>query len=346
MATFKVNVDKLNLRRSPVQDFNDKINVVGVLHKDALFESVGRLENELGGWQVGADGNCVSEKWLKTLDEDFTKQLREVDYSSFVSNLDFDWLKSAGRNITIVLIDTGIVANNNYYSQYKVEEISSNNMNSSHGNFIGGIIAGQKKIIGLTKECNLLSIKYKSNGDPLAMQLDNFIKGLNIVLNLVEPQIINISQGFNLNKLNEKFPQEKESIIALIKEISSQSNKLIFCAADDNSAINDTLFPANMEECISIGCIDEFSKDLPIEVKLNILTPMQNFTSFDNEFNQSQDSGSSFSTAIVSSLAACFLAEKRSISKEIFLNELERLSVNTISFTYGTKSLFQYHILQ
>src|SRR4030095_2142541 len=120
----------------------------------------------------------------------------------------------------------------------------------------------------------------------------------------------------------------------------------ILCAADDNSAINDILFPANMDECVSIGCIDEFSTDLVIKVKLNLLTPMVVCTSFDNSFNQIQNSGSSFSTAVVSSLAACFMSEKGGISKKEFLEELSKSSVNRSSFNYGNIKSFQYQLIQ
>lgn len=346
MVTYKVNVNKLNLRKAPVTDFDNIGNVVGVLRKDAVFECIKVLENELGRWCVGKDGHCVSEKWLLGVEEGIEKPLLEFDYTSFVSNLNFDWVKSKGVNIKIGLLDTGIIPDNNYYNQFKIEVISSNNMILSHGNFIGGVIAGQKKILGLARKSNLISIKYKSNGDSLLTELENFTKGLSLISNSNEPFIINISQGFNLQSLNEKFFPKKEEIVTLVKQISSQSNKLILCAADDNIAINDVLFPACMDECISIGCIDEFSKEISIGVKLNILTPMVTFTSFDNAFNPTQDSGSSYSTAIVSSLAACYISEKGEISKQIFLEELEKFSINRSSFIYTNDDSFQYQIIQ
>lgn len=101
-----------------------------------------------------------------------------------------------------------------------------------------------------------------------------------------------------------------------------------------------------MDECVSIGCMDEFSTDLTIKVKLNLLTPMVTYTSFDNSFNQIQNSGSSFSTALIAALAACFVSDKKAISKSEFMNELEKSSVSRSTFNYGELKSFQYEILQ
>jgi len=335
----QVTVDKLNRRKSPVTDFADKSNVVEVVNKGFTFESVAQIENNLGVWHQGHDGHWAWEKAL-------TEPIREVNYADFVLSLGFDWLDTKAIDVTVAMIDTGIISNSDYYNEFRIEILSSNNENLSHGNFVGGIIAGKKSIIGLANSGKLFSIKYKSDGDPLPVLLENLAQALTDILNIDEPLIINISQGFNSQVLDDRFKDQKQHIAGLIKQIGVQKNKLIFCAADDNSAINDILFPASMDECISIGCIDEFSTDLVIKTKLNLLTPMVTYTSFDNSFNQIQNSGSSFSTALVSSLAACFMSDKKGISKNEFLNELEKSSVNRITFNYGNLKSFQYQLLQ
>jgi len=336
----QVTVDKLNRRTSPVTNFADKSNVVEVVSNGFTFESVAQIENNLGVWHQDRDGLWA---WDKALTEE---QIQDINYPDLVSNLNFNWLKTKGSGVTIALIDTGIIPNGDYYNQIKIEILSSSNTNLSHGNFIGGIISGKKSILGMANSGRLFSIKYKSDGDPLPTLLENFILALTDVSKLDEPMILNISQGFNSQTLHDHFGDQQQQISTLIKQISSQKNKLIFCAADDNSAINDILFPASMDECISIGCIDEFSTDLVIKVKLNLLAPMVTYTSYNNSFDQIQNSGSSFSTALVSSLAACFMAENGGISKKEFLDELEKVSVDRSSFKYGKMELFQYQLIQ
>lgn len=344
MATLKVTVNKLNLRSSPVKDFANKENVVGVLHKDAVFESVGVIENELGKWHVGKDGHCVSDKWVGAAISQLG--LPEIDFNQFVAAYNFDWFKTNGAGTTIGLIDTGITVSTSYYNNPTEEILSNSNRDLHHGNFIAGILCGKKIVQGIAKDIILYSIKYKSDSEDISIQLTNFIQALTRMLNVDGPLIVNISQGFNAQTIKDKFQNQGQQIIDLIKQISAQKRKLIICAAGDNSAINDVLFPANENECVSVGCIDEFSTDLLIKVKLDILTPMVVCTSFDNAFNKVKDSGSSFSTAMISALAACFLAKYRSIAKQNFLEELKRFSIQKSSFNYGAIKLFQYQIIQ
>lgn len=347
MKEYIVTKEILNIRSAPSDRSADTF--AGQLLKgervwldDEEIVGVVPKGGESNVWKIKSGSrNVVAKDGVKLWQE-----TEIFDYAKITANLNFDWISSSGNGVSIALIDTGITADNQYFKCFTQEIISGANTKLDHGNFIGGIIAGQKIIRGLAGNCKLFSIKYKSNGDPLSTVLENFIKALTIISGINEPLIINISQGFNLQLLNEKFAEKREEIATLIRQISSQDNKLIFSAADDNSAINDVLFPANMDECISVGCIDEFSKELTIEVKLDILMPMTTFTSFDNAFNPIQDAGSSYSTAIVSSLGACYMASEGQISKKIFLDELAKFSVDKSSFIYGKNNSFQYQIIQ
>lgn len=217
----QVTVNKLNRRTSPVTDFANKSNVVEVVNNGFTFESIAQIENNLGVWHQGHDGHWAWENALTHVDER-EKPILEINYTDFVPNFDFDWLKTKAADVTVAMIDTGIISNSDYYNEFKIEILSSNNENLSHGNFIGGIIGGKKSIIGLANKGKLLSIKYKSDGDPLLTLLENFIRALTQILTVDEPLILNISQGFNSQVLEDRFKNQKQQIIALIKQISSQ----------------------------------------------------------------------------------------------------------------------------
>ncbi len=57
MAQFKVIVNKLNKRTSPITNLNDKSNIVGVVGNGFTFESADEITNNLGTWYVDRDGH-------------------------------------------------------------------------------------------------------------------------------------------------------------------------------------------------------------------------------------------------------------------------------------------------
>ena len=75
MATLKVNVNKLNVCTAPVTNFDNKENVIGVLLKNAVFESVRTIENELGSWHVNEKGDTISGNYVSTVEGDIPPEL-------------------------------------------------------------------------------------------------------------------------------------------------------------------------------------------------------------------------------------------------------------------------------
>lgn len=56
MAQLKVIVNKLNRRKSPISDFQDKGNVIGTVSKGYLFLSIAEENNIMGTWYMDRDG--------------------------------------------------------------------------------------------------------------------------------------------------------------------------------------------------------------------------------------------------------------------------------------------------
>ena len=71
MQQLQVIVNKLNKRKCPVMDFNDKENITATLKKGDVFESVGAITNKMGKWHFGKDGQFVWEGGLEKAKESF-----------------------------------------------------------------------------------------------------------------------------------------------------------------------------------------------------------------------------------------------------------------------------------
>lgn len=273
-----------------------------------------------------------------------------VNYSDFVKGLGFSWLKSKGRNVTTAVIDTGIILNPSYFNSLLAKEtnLADNNTELYHGNFIAGIIAGTGSVNGLANEASLLSIKYKSNTfSNIPKQLLNLAIALESITQLASPVVVNISQGFRNDQLNAP-AGIKDRIIQGIQNICLQKNKFVICAAGDNNLMNDSMFPASAEGCITVGAIEKLTLDTGISFTrpVNVLCPMCDYASYNNSFSIIKNTGSSFSTAMVTALIAGLLSDDpaKIFSRNEILAELNKASVKKESFTYGDLRDFQYEI--
>ncbi len=113
MATLKVNVNKLNVRTSPVKDFDNKENVIGVLQKNAVFESVRVIENELGSWHVNEKGDTISGNYVSTVEGDIPPELMKYHDKIPKIFLDFHlgklWQLPMQEGLKVGIIEQGHV---------------------------------------------------------------------------------------------------------------------------------------------------------------------------------------------------------------------------------------------
>jgi hypothetical protein len=168
---------------------------------------------------------------------------------------------------------------------------------------------------------------------------------LQFASNAQGPLVINLSQGFS-NFVLDSNPDLKKQISDLIQQIAGQGNKYIVCAAGDNSLLTeDVLFPANLDACIAVGSVNLSHKDIAISKQVEVLTPMVVFTSFDQNFGFKKDVGSSYATAVMSSIISCIVSSKgAALTRTGLLSELKNSSVSKDLFQFDELALFQYQV--
>ncbi len=313
------------------------LEVDGKLYKGDTYESINT-------WYKDAAGNFYWSGGVEEAQHAETK----ISYADTVKNFGSDWLQNKGAGVTTVIIDSGIIINASHFNTALVREINlaDDNHDLHHGNFIAGIIAGTGSVKGIAPDTSLLSIRYKSNTfsdrDKL---LANLTSALDTVLALSGPVVVNLSQGFPPMIMND-FPVQKELITQKITSICAQKNKFIVCAAGDNEAINDHIFPASVNHCISVGAINKAALDKGFSLKneLDVLAPLCRYASYNNHFEVVLSRGSSFCTAMITAIVASFLSGNptKTFTKNDLLLALRKFEVNREAFVYDKIQTFQY----
>jgi subtilisin family serine protease len=311
-----------------------ELEVDGNLYKGDLFEGVDT-------WLKDAAGNYYWSDGVRN-DLDFGG----VDYKDFFKNIDI--IKNQGQGVTIVIIDNGINVDPGFFDTARVQNVNIDNgpIVSDHGYFIAGIIAGKKNVIGIAPKANIISLKYKSDATSLKDILGNMVKALNFAVNINGPVVVNVSQGFS-DFILDNNPNEKAQIIDSVQKIISQKNKFIVCSGGDNGLITDNvLFPAEMNECISVGCFNEFHKDIPVSSKLKIVSPLVEFTSYGLNFKPKTDVGSSYATAAISAIVASIVSDGQKngtvLKTADILTKLKQFSVDKKLFAFDRMESFQF----
>ncbi len=262
MANFKVNVKKLNVRSSPVTNFDNKGNVVAVLMKDAVFESVGVVENQLGKWQIGKNGETVSNNFLAPLQQDIPPEL--VKYQDKIPQVFLDlhlgklWELPMQEGLKVGLIDSGVLKNDAIKQQIidlNPECKASTDGMFFHGTTMACIIAGfdpENGIIGIAPGIDkIYSYKLPEEGTTPDMYLDALQKMQNENVN-----IINISSG----SYDESFSPCSQ-LQAKITEMATMGY-LIVCSTGNKGFDRKVFYPASYQNVISVtGFIKDDKQD-------------------------------------------------------------------------------------
>lgn len=315
MAQLEVLVERLNRRKSPVTNFADKSNIVDVVPSGFRFESVGYIENSLGGWYQHQDGLWSWEKALKGLQVDYNQQINVSD----------DWKNTKGDGITIAILDTGL--SSSFKSNFNVP-VGYNALTDTvdeyedvfgHGTFVSGIIAGngRNSIRGIAPNAKLIVIK-------IADQLfDSDFAAIGIKWLFekcpFKPDIINISADFpSSTKANADF-------FASTFSAFNQQGIFVFGAAEDNTKLFGTslFFPASDPNVYAVGRLDAgLLNQGQINSKVKFISGDVDYSSV-NKFTYTR--GSSYSTATISGTVALGLARynlnKPSISRKEYINQ-------------------------
>lgn len=330
MATFKVNVDKLNLRSSPVQDFANKANVVGVLRKDSVFTCVRVIENELGRWCVGADGHCVSEKWLGEIT--FTSEISTKKTPWWIEQLKIEEIWNSysekGARAKVAVLDSGINqkitdVKNGVFKEFVHPAFPSSvtiDDTNGHGTYCASLIGGRNKnfIVGCAPECDLYIAKITEE--------DTF--EINILYDSIEwaikenVDIISISQGgpFDKNTCDLISLAFEKNIIV----IASIGNNPI-----DNEISTGGKYPALCEKCIAVGAttIDkQLSRITLRNPKTEINAPGESIFGYIKESNpEIFPDGTSQATAIVAGICTLVISRHKALNKSYTAASIKNL---------------------
>jgi len=296
-------------------------------------------------WVKDAAGNYY---WSGALN--IPEPLTGVDYRSFLSATDQEVLNTQGAGVTVVIIDSGINFNGNYFniSHTASADIDTTAINDNHGVFIGGIIAGIKNVLGIASNASIVSIKDESDSMDLTGFLNNLIEALRKVSQMEGPVVVNLSQSFPQSTLVNNVG-EVSRITTLIEEITVQPNKFIVCAAGDNGSLAGTLeFPANLPQCLSIGTLNQEYIDTTVAAQLNIVSAMASYSSFNLDYSVTQEPGSSFAAALISALVSCHLSINvgTTFTNAEILSKLAPYVTDRSAFQFNNLQTFQIQINQ
>jgi len=339
----QVIVNKLNRRKSPVTDFANKSNVVEVVNNGFTFESVARIENNLGVWHQDRDGMWAWEKGLAGASS--ASMLLDLGKQTFKwfddLNIGQVWNKFSekGNSVTIAVLDTGYNKGNSDIEQavakssiiideekYDPEQlIIDDKSNIGHGTRCASLIGARNEltsIIGIAPECKLLVGKISINRE--IRKFEYLLNGIEWAINQ-GADIISISYAVSLTD------EEVESHNAKFQSLVDNKPVLIFGAAgnSDGTPKKGERYPASFENCISIGSSDANHNvaDFTVSSSKTILHAIGiDIESYGKTTIPDAQSGTSYSTPIAAAIAGLAISHIKKNGEEInkidFVNRL------------------------
>ncbi|MBS1744981.1 MAG: S8/S53 family peptidase [Bacteroidetes bacterium] len=352
MATLKVNVNKLNVRTSPVKDFDNKENVVGVLQKNAVFESVSLIENELGLWHVNAKGDTISAKFVSAVEGDIPPELMKYHDKIPKIFLDFHlgklWELPMQEGLKVGIIEQGHVKKHpaikagitilkwkeddqqgqDGTARVLIEEqAEESGAETNHTTTMALIIAGddpEKGIIGLAPGVeHIYSYSLPENTNP-----ENFIRAFE-AMEQKGVNVINIS--FCASDVNHNTFTIATELIEMISKLK-QKGIVVVCATGNFFNAHPPYYPAAYKETISVaGIKNNLTPDVESDFWDGVSISMCSDHYFDkHSFDHSN--GTSGATAIMTGcIIRCINSIKTSDKANLLLEKFSKL--NTIEFS-------------
>jgi subtilisin family serine protease len=324
MERYKVIVPKLNVRKAPVADFNDKSNIITTVSEGLVLDltEVFDVPNpSLGKWYSDGKGQVYSGLGLQSLESSLKIKDQLFDVSKYWWLNDFKinelWNKGlTGKGIKIAVLDTGVSLphpdlNINPFtncsditdSETHYQDIDKD----SHGTHCTGIIKSSNNgfgITGVAYDSDVFICKVSKDVDIKSGQVDDDISYLEMGIKWAiekDVDIISISKGFyNVYK----------NIQPIIKDAFEKKNILFVCAGgnnDNSKTYSEIFYPALYDECLSVGAIDQNKKISPtsiVSTHLKLAAPGIDILSTSSNSGYKKLSGSSQATPFVAGIAA------------------------------------------
>ncbi|WP_343696860.1 S8 family serine peptidase [Flavobacterium sp.] len=326
MERYKVIVPKLNVRKAPVADFNDKSNIITTV-SDGLVLDLEEYHNVpnpgLGKWYTDGKGQFYSG--LGLVGEDLkVNKLVSLKYPWWIDNNLYSipelWKENEKTKVTIALLDTGISEhedfNFNNIIGYNYLDNSANYKTdiNGHGTHLAGIMIAQgKKTYGVAPNANLFVAKVcDDSGTPNIKAVKNALLDIYNSKNGASGiSIINMS--FGLKTINEDEYKIKLEIESLLRQIYIEK-KIILISSSGKIDDKKDSFPSTLNECISVGCLNSKFERHPfsrITKTLDIMAPGDEILSSNGINNVKKDSGTSQAAAYISSVCALILQRQK-----------------------------------
>lgn len=240
-------------------------------------------------------------------------------------------LKSSGATQTIAVIDSGI-------SEFQKSQVISNiNLTQSntdfdtngHGTMMCSLLLGDtKNIMGIAPEANIQIYKIVDSDGKI--EADILAKAINMAVD-DNVSIINVSLGSY--KLNNE-------VCEAINR--AYQNEIIVVAASGDYNSDDMLYPARMEQVVSVGAIDEYGntwEDTNAIQECDILAPGVSMLAINNEQEVFYSSGTSQATAIISGYISLLMDYANVKGKKLklpdILNILNEINDGNINYLDG-----------
>lgn len=310
------------MRSSPVKDFANKGNVVGVLHKDAVFESVGVIENELGKWHVGKDGKIICDNYVTQVQDDIPPELKKyydkIPHIFKEFHLGALWQLPMQEGLKVGIIDTGVlphsaikqhITNLNPEVEIPATEIPN------HGTTMACIIAGndpENGIIGIAPGIEEIYSYTLPGKDAMpSMFLDALSK-----MEAKGVQLFNISYS----QSNEVFGSAQE-LIALISQLNEKGCVLV-CATGNHYNQFPLFYPAAYPNVISVAGLNPgLTPDIKSDFWKGVTVCMSSGHYFKKE-NFNKSFGTSSATALITGCIARAFKSVKFTEKFLAFQEL------------------------
>jgi subtilisin family serine protease len=264
-----------------------------------------------------------------------------IDWNQFIDIIPDDWRITQGEGVKIAVIDSGInihhqdfrhlsaTANDHFFNN--CNSINGVEDTDGHGTQCAGLICSipstNESISGIANKSEIYILK--SNHEDYAAEPDYLIESLKtIIVNKID--VVSISIEFHYD---DKYSTDFNN---LFKQIHEQGTIIVIAAGDNEELLKPTLhFPANRNECITIGGVNEdfltnnitssFAKHLDFIIpSIPIYT-----TNIPDNNSYCQTAGSSFTTALISGICCLYLSNSRNqkINQDILKEQFNKFSV-------------------
>ncbi|MGN6339434.1 MAG: S8 family peptidase [Ginsengibacter sp.] len=322
MPQLKVIAPKLNKRTSPVLDFADKRNVVGILQKDELFDAITKITNALGTWYGNKEGHWASEKWLISSETTpWWLQSLEIPKIWRIYN-------ERGARAKVAVLDSGYVKSNLEIREGVALEFVHSEFPSSvtiedtfgHGNYCASLIGARNinHIVGCAPECKLYIAKISEE--------DTF--ELNILFDAIDWAI---RQGVDIISISQGGPFDKNTCDLITRAFEKN---IIVVASIGNNLHSDQIirggkFPALCTDCLAVGATNTLGGLSPVTLlneKTEINAPGEEILGYIKESTPELfPNGTSQAAAITAGICALIISRHKFLGKTYSAKSIKEL---------------------